>query len=114
MAGQIKCFLMSTIVALTLAGLGQSQISQRIPRERPSRGAALVGRCISPSETRGISAIAVSLTPIGGGSISLSTDSDGVFRAGDLKPGLYSIRTHAADFADFERQNVELRAGEVL
>ncbi len=74
--------------------------------------AILTGRVSDPSGAV-VPGAAVKLTDRSGGKvIALSTDRNGIFRAGALPPGSYDLSADAPGFAPFSRNGLSLRAGE--
>jgi hypothetical protein len=102
----------------TLSAIPQSsprtENEQRLPRQVATKTAALQG-AITDQAGRGIIGAVVALTNRAtGGTRTLSSDADGVFRWSDLAPGNYLLLVQSDGFENFTRDNVLLDAGDVL
>lgn len=114
----ITKWMLCGAIILKLTCVSYSQVERRIPSSSPLRSAAVIGRCIDAQSSGdshvGIGQAKVIFQSTDGAAVTLMTDAEGVFRARNLKPGLYSIRVSAERFSDFQKMNVELHAGELL
>jgi hypothetical protein len=89
------------------------QDEQRIPRQTPTKTAALQG-IVRDSATRGIAGALIALTNRATGMTrTLITNADGVFRWTDLTPGNYLLMAQADGFDMLTRDDLRLEAGEV-
>src|ERR1700686_195858 len=90
------------------------QDEQRIPRQIPSKTAALHGIVRDPA-TRGIVGALIALTNRATGMTrTVSTNADGVFRWTDLVPGTYLLLVQSDGFDKLTRDDVRLDAGDVV
>jgi hypothetical protein len=86
------------------------QDEQRIPRQIPSKTAALQGIVRDP-ETRGIVGALIALTNRATGMTNtLTTNADGVFRWTGLTPGNYLLLVQADGFEKLARDDLRLEA----
>jgi len=86
---------------------------QRLPHQRPITTGSIEG-LVTNDEGRGIVGARVIFREANGSMRATITDSDGVFRFGDVVPGRYQLELRRQGFDDFTRTNVQIGTGEVL
>lgn len=86
---------------------------QRLPHQRPITTGSIEG-LVTNDDGRGVVGARVMFRDVSGKIRATMTDSDGVFRLGDIIPGSYQLELRRQGFEDFNRTNVQLGSGEVL
>jgi Carboxypeptidase regulatory-like domain len=95
------------------AALGQGP-PQRLPRQSSAKGAAILGILRNPVGL-GLGGAKIHLRErTYGSTFDTVTSGDGVFRFVNLAAGSYELRAGLDGFAPFDRQDIQLKAGDVF
>jgi Carboxypeptidase regulatory-like domain len=87
---------------------------QRLPRQAPSKVAALEGVVHDPSG-RAVPGAKVTLRNLATGkAVEATTTGDGVFRLPDLQPGRYALEIEKQGYKTLSRSDLQVAAGEIV